>query len=292
MYTEVYADVLFLINFSMDAIALYVSARLCSAKISIKRIVLASTIGGIYSVVSLLLGLRLYFEIAVFMLVCVIMCAVALCPDSFLVAFKYSIVMFVASAMLGGIMTVAYGAFNSFFYPYIESEDGIDLNPLIFALLALISMSAALFLCSLHGSGNLPDRCEIKVTIFKKELVATGIFDSGNMLKDPLSGRSVIIADANLLTGILSKTFLDGAYNNNTMLLYSLEEKEKKRFRLIASKGIGGSTYLWGIIADEVNIVYQKKGKTCIVSRDAVIGLACNCDFGGDFRCIVPTSII
>ena len=44
MYTEVYADVLFLVNFSMDVISLYVTARLCASKISAKRLALGGII--------------------------------------------------------------------------------------------------------------------------------------------------------------------------------------------------------------------------------------------------------
>lgn len=292
MYTEVYADVLFLVNFSMDVISLYVTARLCASKISAKRLALGGIIGGIYSVLSLVLGLNFYLEIFIFLLVCVLMCAVSLYPDGFLSALKYSAVMFVASSLLGGVMTVSYGFLDSFFSEVSGEAIPKNFSPLVFVILALLSMAAALFMCSLHGSGNMPDKCEVKIKIFGKEIAVSGIFDSGNMLRDSLSGRAVIVVDARALSGVFSKKFLDGAACGDTAALYTLSNKEKSRFRLIPAQSVGGSSYLWGITPDLVSIEYIKKGKSRVAVREAVIGVAAKKELCGDVKCIVPLSII
>ncbi len=292
MYTEVYVDVLFIINFAMDTVSLYVTARLCAAKISVKRLCLGGIVGGLYSVFSLLLGLDFYFEMLVFLLACVLMCALSLYPDGFASALKYSAVMFVSSSLLGGVMTVSYGALNSFFENSIEGYSKVSYSPLVFVFLVLLSLLCALLLCSLHGSGSLPDSCEVKIKLFGSLVEARGIFDSGNMLKDSLSGRSVIIIDGEVLKGVLSKEFLKGAKSNNTALLYTLSDKEKKRFRLIGARGIGNSTYLWGVIPDTVTVVYQKRGKTHSATREAVLALSSQKELGTEVKIIVPQSII
>ena len=45
MYTDVYVDVLFLIDFSMDAVSLFLCARLCALPIRFWKICLGAVIG-------------------------------------------------------------------------------------------------------------------------------------------------------------------------------------------------------------------------------------------------------
>ena len=49
MQIDVYADVLFLINFSMDYLCLYITARVLHRKMTLWRILSASALGGIYA---------------------------------------------------------------------------------------------------------------------------------------------------------------------------------------------------------------------------------------------------
>ena len=292
MYTDVYADVLFLINFSMDAISLYISARLCAAKVKAARIAVASVIGGVYSVLSIFLSLHAFCETAVFVLECVVMSCIALSPESLFAALKYSAVMFISSSLLGGIMSAAYSAANEIFLKELESGTQKGISPLVFSILACFSMAAALFLTRLHGTGNLPERAQVCITVFDKKAQVEGIFDSGNMLRDPLSGKSVIIVPPDVFGCVLSRSFIDGAKRADLHTCYELPDKEKKRFRLIPATGIAESTYLYGLLPDSVEIKYQKKGKTYSLQRDAVIGLSDGKGLSGDIRCVIPQAII
>ena len=292
MYTDVYADVLFLINFSMDAIALYVSARLCAARIYAGRIAVGAIVGGIYSVISIFLGLGFWIELFVFLVVCLLMCAIALAPDSFLEAFRYSAVMFISSSLIGGIMSASYSTFNTVFSELVNKSEKIVISPLVFSLLACFSMVAALFLCRLHGSGSLPDKAEVSVTLLGKSINVEGILDSGNMLKDPLSGKLVIVVSSQLLSHVLSKKFIQAADKADISAVYSISDEERKKFRLVPSSSLGGGSYLFGVLPDDLKITYTKKGKKRSVKRDAVIALAPRQSLRGDIRCVIPQSII
>ena len=48
----IYGDVLFVINFCMDFLSLYISGKLMHMKMSRLRLIIAATIGGIYGVVA------------------------------------------------------------------------------------------------------------------------------------------------------------------------------------------------------------------------------------------------
>lgn len=51
----VYADILFFINFCIDFICLYLSAKLCACPAGIARTALGSALGGLYAVAALAL---------------------------------------------------------------------------------------------------------------------------------------------------------------------------------------------------------------------------------------------
>ena len=54
MYDEsivIYADILFLINFSLDYLGLFITSRLLNKKTNYKRLLTAGLLGGIYSFV-------------------------------------------------------------------------------------------------------------------------------------------------------------------------------------------------------------------------------------------------
>ena len=77
MTTEVYADLLFLINFSMDYLCLYICAHVLHRKIALLKMLIASSLGGIYSIVSLFYNTNTLVSIIIDLCVCLIMCSVA-----------------------------------------------------------------------------------------------------------------------------------------------------------------------------------------------------------------------
>ncbi len=290
MYTDVYADVLFLINFAMDTIALYVSARLCALRVRAVRVAVAAAIGALYSVISLFFDLNSVIEIGIFVLVCVIMICVAFKPERITETLKYSGVMFVSSSLLGGIMSASYSAVSVFFSKYMNMPDDQFMSPLAFCLLACFSMGAALVLTRLHGAGNMPKRAGVCIVLFDREITSEGIVDSGNLLTDPLSGKAVIVMRAELFRGILTEQFIMGAVQCDIETPYLLTGKERARFRLIPAKGVGKDLYLYGINPDKIYINVAKKKKTVRVERDAVIALTEQ--LGPNIDCIIPSSLI
>ena len=72
---DVYADLLFLVNFSMDFLCLYLSVKLLHLPRARWRMLLAAALGGVYSVVALLLSVGSWLALALDLGVCFGMCA-------------------------------------------------------------------------------------------------------------------------------------------------------------------------------------------------------------------------
>lgn len=76
METTVYADLLFLINFSMDFLCFYITATLLHRKLSLLRAIIASAFGAIYAVFALLAGFTITLSVIFDIFVCILMCII------------------------------------------------------------------------------------------------------------------------------------------------------------------------------------------------------------------------
>ena len=112
MTEEIYGDVLFLINFSMDFLSLYIAGKIMHFKMSAWRVILGASVGAVYGVCSLLFDLGALFNNVITVLVMVMMCAIAFRFGSFR-NFAATAALFCGISMLiGGIMTAAHEAWK------------------------------------------------------------------------------------------------------------------------------------------------------------------------------------
>ena len=63
MKQTLYGDVLFLVNFSMDFLTLYITALILHRSVKKRRFVLSAAIGGVYGVAACFMGGALIFRI-------------------------------------------------------------------------------------------------------------------------------------------------------------------------------------------------------------------------------------
>ena len=203
MEQTVYVDLYFLINFSMDFLCFFLASRLLGERPPTFRTVMASLIGGVYANVSLILGAHGIVALAADLLSCVLMCAVA-----FGVRKKarrlplYVLVYFAVSMTLGGFMTALFNLLNRTPLGDIRSaEEG--LSAWLLALLAAVSA-----LMTLWGGKYFRRRTSkrnVRLSVFwgGKSADLKALCDSGNMLRDPISGKLCVIASVDALKGVL-----------------------------------------------------------------------------------------
>ena len=291
MYTDVYVDVLFLINISMDAVSLLITSRLCAQSARPWRILAGASAGAVYSVVSVFLPLTGYFDIIVFLCVSVLMSCITFRPDTLRETGRISLVLFISSALLGGVMSALYGVLGNMLGKMLgETSGGVVLSPALFFLLGGVSFIAAMFLCRLHGSGNCPDSGEIEIKIWGKSTRCKGIFDSGNLLCDPLSGRPVIVVKESCVRPISLCGIRDARLCSGMARLDSMTDRERSRFRLIPARGIGGEAYLCGFVPDGLTLEYSHKGRRRRKQTNAIFAVVPDSDI--DVECIIPASIV
>ena len=290
MITDVYADLLFLINFSMDYLCIYICARVLHRKMSLVKMVIAASIGGIYSVVSLILNLEGFFSLIVDIGVCIVMCAIVFAEKSrrasstLLCSFLFAGI----SMMTGGVMTALFNLLNRLDLPVdAAGEDGV--SPYLFAILAAFSGIITLKNGKILSKRSTVTTCTLKVRIKQNEATFKALSDSGNLARDPLGGKPIIILDREIFSGIADISFFEELASGRTP-----KHIPYKNTRIIPTKTALGSSLLVAISPDKLTVeVYDsKKRKTQSSNVDALVAPSNIGEIGEGCNAIIPAEIL
>ena len=197
MEQTVYADLLFLINFSMDFLCLFSVAKLLSRPFSFIRGAAAASLGGMYSVLSLFLNLPTPAAVAIDVAACILLCVTVFCKkgETFTSLLLLSSAFFLSSMLLGGIMTAIFNLLNRLSPPTDQFSDGEGIP--LWILAPVTALSAFI---TWIGGRFLRKRAQtvsavVEIRLGKKTAIIRGMCDSGNLLRDAISGKSIIVSD-------------------------------------------------------------------------------------------------
>ena len=251
----VYIDLLFLVDFSMDFLCFFVTARLLHRPFRLWRCMIAAAMGGIYSVGIIFLKLNTFLGLIADLGFCILMCLCAfgiknMKLDRFLLC---SSVYFGVSMGTGGCMTAMYSLLNKLDLPFGEVENNPDgISVWLFGLLALFSGIVALKGGQLFKNVSNDTVSAVDITYMGACLRVIGMTDTGNMLKDPISGRAVLIVDAETLKGLLSEKCINSALVGDISGVIS--DNPGHRVRLISMHTASGSSMSCAFIPDKMMI--------------------------------------
>lgn len=187
---DIYADIYFIINFSMDFICLYICSLCMKTAIKIRRLLLASVIGGIFSVISLILQGNNIISFFLTLCVGILMCYIVFSCKAPL-RFLFSFIIYLAvSFFMGGGLTFLYSWLNSF----LPTSSPVPLSPseILFPA-ALLCAVASLFLSHISNRYLNRKNAEIHIEHGQTSITINALVDSGNLLCDPISGSPVIL---------------------------------------------------------------------------------------------------
>lgn len=289
MEQTVYGDLFFLINFSMDFLCLFLVAKLLSRPMCVWRFVLASVLGGVYSVAGLFILPQGVAGTILDVLCCALLCAVALIGrgDSPISLLLVTVSYFVSSALLGGIMTAVFSLLNRLSPMPSTFGESTEIP-----LPILIPVGVLSGLATLLGGRFLKRRAQtqtvgLDVRLCGRQVVCRAFCDSGNLLCDPLDGRLVILLDNRLARRLLPAEYEEPehwTYND----VNSLPDILAGRVRAIPVNTANAESVLFAFRPDRV--VVKKANRSHPV--DALVGFA---DLGGapcDCQALIPPGLL
>lgn len=276
-----YIDVYFLINFTVDLLALYFSVLLLHFPISRWRLVVAASLGAILAVVSVLMYSRagLILFLSLFSLLGMV-CLVG--PrGSGLRRTRLALLFLLFQLLIGGIVHWGYGFLeqriaNLPFNGGIENQKMLYLSVLILLAIGIVRMSISLLS---HASGE--QAREVEIIIDGKTVRASALVDSGNFLRDPLDGSAVALIKPSVARRLLPTAFLNEEVEN-------LSAEYQKKLRLIPVRMVGVQKIMFGIRPDAFTVLCGKKKERLrvIIAYDKEDG-----DYKG-YPILIPSAVV
>ncbi len=280
----VYVDLLFLINFSMDFLCMLLVSKIIFRRLSYPRAILGAVIGGIYSVAILFMPPIGRLEIIPDLLCCLLMCLTVFAKkeDGLKRLFSNTVTYTVVSMLLGGIMTATFNLLNSSGIN-LEGAGENDIPPWL-----LLTVGASAFFATFAGGRFLRRRArettaEISVTLGGKSLTVNAMYDSGNLLKDCVSGRPVIVIDESHIPSLF-----EGLKKIDVENLELLDEEAAERISIIPYSTASGEKTMVAFRPKKLTV--SSEGH--VSEKSALVGFAKINRAYVDCSAIIPTELL
>lgn len=246
----VYLDVFFMINFIMDYMIILITSRIAKVKKKRIRQLAGAGCGALYSVIVIKPLTNHLFKITIVnILIAAVMVLISFGFTSASVYIKNVFLLFVVSFTMSGIINYLY--YSTVIGKYVRNVLSGNSNKVVNArkfilvsVLAYILLSAIVrIIFSVRKDMEL--YYDVKITFRGKSVVVRGLYDTGNGLTEPVSGKMVHIAEYKIL-----KPLLEG------------DEKAKENIYVIPFHSIGEEDgIMYGIRMDEMVVLVDDEPK-------------------------------
>ena len=265
MGQTVYIDLFFLINFSMDFLCLFLTAKLMSEKIHSGRYVLAASVGGVYACVALLLYIDGILAMAIDSFACIIISFIAFFESRRIRQIPLFALVFTATSMvLGGFMTALFNLFNRLKLSEIFGGDGNSEDSPSVWILLLLAVGGGIFtkLCgAFFRKRGLRKYANVEIFLEGRRIQLRAMADSGNLLREPLSSRPCIVADAKRLEGFFPREILSVMKDKCVAEIGKIPPKYARRICFIPTRTAVGEGMLLGLRTDRIVVETEKEKK-------------------------------
>ena len=284
MTETVYADILFVINFSMDVLSLYITAKITSQKVSTFRIIFGGIIGGLYGVISLFIPSGEFMHLPISIAVGAVVVVIGLkcqADKEFIIS---CVLFFVAGGTLSGIMTAIMTVTGR-----IDNSGAINLSPRAFALCAVVSAVLTLFTGRIFSFNGRIEKVDVKISDGNAEFCTKALVDSGNLVREPISGRPCVIVRVKDVKNVIPSDLYDEVIGGGNGLS-RLSAETLMKTRLVPIKGIGESKIMLAYRPKQIEVNRNRQTKT-VDAFLLIDGVSGDEKYGGAAM-IVPLSIL
>lgn len=269
----VYLDIIFLENLCINCIILLATGVINKSTISIIRILLSSLIGSLYAVILYLSVVEALSGIALKILLSVCMVYIAYNPRNIKSLLKQLILFYLTSFTFGG---VAFALLYFVKPQNILIKNGVLIGtyPLKIALTGVIVGFIIITIAFKSIKKKLSKKdmfCNITIEFDGRFRTLRAMIDTGNLLKDPLSGNPVVVVEKQELVDVVPIKILEitekivaGQYDENL-------NKYASKFRVIPFTSLGKENgLLLGLKIDNLHFEYDEQESNI---KNVIIGI-------------------
>ena len=238
--TVVYIDSVFLFNMLTDYLMLLCAAHLAGIQLRRVRFLLAAAAGGAYAVAVFLPGCAFLTALPIKAAAGALVALIAYGGERLLL--RLTLLFFgVSCAFAGCVLALGLLAgrtpmVSGVFYTQVDGKILLIASAAAYLVLSVIFRSGAK-----HGG----DLVGVSVELAQRRVSLTALCDSGNTLRDPISGRQMLVVWAERLKELWPPEWRSAlTVESLAEPVQAMEQLNDKRFRLIPYRSVGVSSGL------------------------------------------------
>ncbi len=274
----IYVDIVLIENLIMNYIILFTTGLILKQCIKHIRLILASLIGAIYSIITYIYKLPIYSSIILKILLSIIIIYTAYNPQNIKNMWKCTLIFYLTSFSFGGI---------AFSLIYIVKPQNIFIGnngkllgtytikiAIIGALIGFFVIRTSFKI--VKSKITKEDMfCNLEIKVNGKILRTVAMTDTGNLLREPITNTPVIIVEHSILYDCLPKEILNNLDNilvgNFENISETVKDEYIAKLKFIPFSSLGKQNgMLIGIRSEYVKIIKEEKE---IKKENIIIGI-------------------
>lgn len=274
---ELYLDVFILENTVLNILVIFISSKLLGITVKFYRIILGAISGTTFATLVLIIDRTALNSIPLKIIISGALVFIVFYPICFVDFFKAFAIFCLSAIIVAGTMFFIANSMGSSFYIFngvFVVQAGYSPWLIVFGIMLSMGFVKILYRIKRTIETSRKQLISICVCIDDKKITFPALLDTGNLLKDPLTGQPVIIAEYMALKKILPEemiVFIDStkSFDINRINSAFYDTGWFKRLRLIPFSSIGNDNgVLIGFRPDMVQIGESKK-----IATDVIIGI-------------------
>lgn len=273
----IYIDIIIVENLIMNYIILYATGLISKSKISHSRLFLASSIGSIYAIMEYISRLNIYSNIFVKIILSIVIIYIAFYPQNVKSLLKKLVLFYLTTFTFGGVATYLIYVLKP---QNIIIKNGMYVGTYVLKVIFIgaIVGTVILIIAFKFAKNKITKKdmiCKVKIKLNGKEIVLDTMVDTGNMLKEPLTGNPVVVVEKTSLYDLMPKEIL-----NNTELILggdfgkipeNIKNEYISRLKIIPFSSLGKQNgMLIGIKPERLEVINEQSEER---KDNAIIGI-------------------
>ena len=211
----IYIDVVLIENLIMNYIILYATGIILKINIRHIRLILASFVGAIYSIVAYTSLLNIYSSIILKIILSIIIVQIAFNSQNVKQLWKHVLIFYLTSFVFGG---AAFALMYIVKPQDILMKNGLFLGTYPIKTIMLGSIIAFIVIITafkiVKTKISKKDMfCEVSIKLNGEKIETEAMIDTGNLLKEPITNTPVIVVEHTLLYKCMPKELLNNLEN-------------------------------------------------------------------------------
>lgn len=273
----IYVDIIIVENLIMNLIILYATGLILKIKVSFFRLLLASLIGAIYAALQYISNMKILSNIMIKTFLSIIIIWVAFHPQNMKKMCKQLLLFYLTTFTFGGVATYLIYVLKP---QNIVIKNGMYVGTYVLKVIFIGAiLGTGILLVSFKISKNKISKkdmiCKILIKLNGKEITLNTMIDTGNMLREPITGNPVAVVEKNSLYDVLPKEIL----NNTESILggdfgkipEDIKQEYIPKLKFIPFSSLGKQNgMLIGIKPEKLKVINEEMEEE---RADAIIGI-------------------